>query len=144
MIRQATVLLLLVSLARAADVLTVVVQGDANPSFYVPFVPGTFTDVPYGEFISGQLVVLTNNLCDSSASPAISAASPFVLLVQRGGCDFTQKTVMASNLGAAALIIYDNATADQPQVMRMGQPVSITNPNMPAVSITMAAGLKLQ
>jgi hypothetical protein len=108
MLRQLAIALVVIGAVAAADVLTVVAQGSVNPDFYIPYTLGAFSTVPYGEYISGTLVVVSNNLCDSTALPAIGVASPFVLMAKRGDCEFIKKGSAAESLGAKLLIIYDN------------------------------------
>lgn len=141
--RALVIVLLLFAATNSADVLTVVVQGNTNPNFYLPYALGTFTLVPFGEHIVGRLVILSNNLCDSTNLPIISVASPYVFLVERGGCEFTKKTLNANSLGAKMLIISDNDTATQPPVMRISTALQ-TFIQMPVVSITLEAGQKLK
>lgn len=75
---------------------------------------------PYGGSIQQNVVYAGEDLmCSSSYSTTASSSSnnnflsgsssPFILLVDRGGCTFVQKVRNAQHAGAAAVIIADNA-----------------------------------
>ncbi|KAG7700682.1 hypothetical protein KL951_000797 [Ogataea haglerorum] len=61
---------------------------------------------PNKDYVSGPLVLVSNNGCDLSDFPDNTEGS--IVLVQRGGCPFGQKSQNAGNLGAKAAIIYNN------------------------------------
>ncbi|KAH3660339.1 hypothetical protein OGAPHI_006925 [Ogataea philodendri] len=61
---------------------------------------------PNKDFVTGPLVVVANNGCDLSDFPEDTSGS--VVLIKRGVCTFTQKSVNAGKLGALASIIYNN------------------------------------
>jgi len=61
---------------------------------------------PYGGSIQQIVIYAEDDMC----SPVVNAhwKSPFILMVDRGGCTFVQKVRNAQHAGAAAVIIADN------------------------------------
>eukprot|EP00934_Nitzschia_sp_Nitz4_P003176 Nitzschia sp. Nitz4//scaffold51_size120721//100226//102166//NITZ4_003744-RA/size120721-snap-gene-0.24-mRNA-1//1//CDS//3329553913//3166//frame0 len=80
-----------------------------------------FGSPPYGGSIAQNMYYANSDLCDPDVDPtkgypqetdkdgnAVPWASPFILMVDRGGCTFVKKVRNAQKAGAAAVIIADN------------------------------------
>ncbi len=83
-----------------------------------------FGQIPYGQTIIGKLRLPHNpELCTLDNEPAVSKVqnsnTKDILLVKRGGCKFTEKVINAQNLGAEAVVIYDNLPGTSPSVLMM-------------------------
>lgn len=61
---------------------------------------------PYGGSIQQNVIYAEEDMCSAAVKPHWK--SPFILLVDRGGCSFVQKVRNAQHSGAAAVIIADN------------------------------------
>jgi hypothetical protein len=76
-----------------------------------------FGSSPYGGSIAQNLYYADSDLCDATVDPTRGYPerkpkeawpSPFILLVDRGGCSFVRKVRNAQHAGAAAVLIADN------------------------------------
>ena len=81
------------------------------------FVKNTIADfgvVPYGHSISGTLIqAVPYNACEPlelNKKKMDAITGNFIIMVQRGVCNFSQKVINAQNAGASAVIISDNDT----------------------------------
>lgn len=69
--------------------------------------------------MTGEIVLYTDNNSDGTSidpndacSPSINTLTDKIVLIKRGGCNFTSKVIAAQNAGAKAVIITNNTTGE--------------------------------
>lgn len=99
-----------------------------------------------GRVFSGELVDIekfdaSGLLCGQQRLPENSLTGQ-IPLIQRGECNFTEKLRTAFEAGAEAALIYNSATADDPEGVII--PNVDTDPTIPALMLPRSAGLRLK
>jgi subtilisin family serine protease len=90
-------------------------SGPAFPSLTAPF-----------QFVGGA--------CPGDPVPPLGGS---IALIERGGCTFVEKAATAQAAGARAMVLYNNVEGSPPAM-------SLADPGIPGLSVTLADGLALR
>lgn len=98
----------------------------------------SFGTVPYGHTIVGRLELAKPfNACEDlkATTTKDEADIPFILLVKRGKCAFSQKAYNAARIGAVAVVVIDNKNEDPSSVIPYAEPEKGLKIHIPTILV---------
>ena len=110
------------------------------PKGNIPFSIANYGDVPYGKVVSGQIGI--PEFLQVCVFEEIPVSRKNILLVERGDCTFTQKSINVQKEGGKLAIIMDNIV-EQPGSIIMKDDGKGHSISIPTVLISKEDGLKI-